>query len=92
MNEQKVRLIQSGKSPIVEEDLDEYVAEGIANGNITATTDVTAAVRDTDISIVCVGTPSQINGNIDLTYIYKVCSEIAEALKTKGFFPYGGHP
>ena len=86
VNEQKVRLIQSGKSPIVEEDLDEYVAEGIANGNITATTDVTAAVRDTDISIVCVGTPSQINGNIDLTYIYKVCSEIAEALKQKDSF------
>ena len=86
VNEQKVQLILNGKSPIVEKDLDEYVAEGIKNGTITATTDVTSAVHDTDISIVCVGTPSQINGNIDLTYIYKVCSEIATALQEKNSF------
>ncbi len=86
INEQKVQLILSGKSSIVEKDLDEYVAEGIENGTITATTDVATAVRDTDISIICVGTPSQINGNIDLTYIYKVCSEIATALQEKNSF------
>ena len=86
INEQKVQLILDGKSPIVEKDLDEYVAEGIKNGTIHATTDVATAVRDTDISIVCVGTPSQMNGNIDLTYIYKVCSEIATALKEKDSF------
>ena len=86
VNEQKVQLILGGKSPIVEKDLDEYVAEGIKKGTIHATTDVADAVRDTDISIVCVGTPSQMNGNIDLTYIYKVCSEIAMALKQKESF------
>lgn len=86
VNEQKVQLILNGKSPIVEKDLDEYVAEGIENGTITATTDVATAVRDTDISIVCVGTPSQLNGNIDLTYIYKVCSEIGAALQEKDSF------
>ena len=86
VNEQKVQLILDGKSPIVEKDLDEYVAEGIKNGNIHATTDVATAVHDTDISIVCVGTPSQMNGNIDLTYIYKVCSEIATALQQKDSF------
>ncbi len=86
VNEQKVQLILSGKSPIVEKDLDEYVAEGIEKGTITATTDVTKAVLASDISIVCVGTPSQINGNIDLTYIYRVCSEIATALRQKDSF------
>ena len=86
VNEQKVKLILSGKSPIVEKDLDEYVAEGIEKGTITATTDVTKAVLASDISIVCVGTPSQINGNIDLTYIYRVCSEIATALQQKDSF------
>ena len=86
VNEQKVNLILQGKSPIVEKDLDEYVAEGIEKGTITATTDVRTAIQDTDISIVCVGTPSQINGNIDLTYIYKVCTEIGEVLKDKDSF------
>ena len=86
VNEQKVNLILQGKSPIVEKDLDEYVAEGIENGRITATTDVRTAIQDTDISIVCVGTPSQINGNIDLTYIYKVCTEIGEVLREKDSF------
>ena len=86
VNEQKVNLILQGKSPIVEKDLDEYVAEGIENGRITATTDVRTAIQSTDISIVCVGTPSQINGNIDLTYIYKVCTEIGEVLKDKDSF------
>ncbi len=86
VNEQKVQLILSGKSPIVEKDLDDYVAEGIEKGTITATTDVTKAVLASDISIVCVGTPSQINGNIDLTYIYRVCSEIATALQQKDSF------
>ena len=83
VNQLKVDLIKSGKSPIVEKDLDEYIYEGIQSGHIEATTQVSVAIEKTDISIVCVGTPSQLNGNIDLTYIYKVCNEIAEALKHK---------
>lgn len=86
VNEKKVALIKSGKSPIVEKDLDEYTYEGIQSGKIQATTDVREAIEKTDISIVCVGTPSQMNGNIDLTYIYKVCEEIGQALKHKNSF------
>jgi len=86
VSELKINLINSGKSPIVEKDLDEYIEEGINKGAISATNDVEKAVHNSDISIVCVGTPSQINGNIDLTYIYRVCSEIAEAIKTKDGF------
>lgn len=86
VNEQKVDLIKSGKSPIVEKDLDEYIHEGIQSGKIDATTSINYAIEKTSISIICVGTPSQINGNIDLTYIYRVCNEIAEALKHKNEF------
>ncbi len=86
VSELKIKLINSGKSPIVEKDLDEYIEEGINTSKITATNNVQNAVHNSDISIVCVGTPSQINGNIDLTYIYRVCSEIAEAIKTKDGF------
>ncbi len=86
INEQKVNLIKNGKSPIIEKDLDEYIYEGIQTRKIDATTHVNDAIARTDISIVCVGTPSQINGNINLSYIYKVCNEIAEALKHKNSF------
>lgn len=82
----KINLINSGKSPIVEKDLDEYIEDGINTGKISATNNVENAVHNSDISIVCVGTPSQINGNIDLTYIYRVCNEIGEAIKSKDGF------
>jgi len=86
VNELKINLINSGKSPIVEKDLDEYIEEGINTGRIKATQDVAEAVHQTDLSIVCVGTPSQISGNIDLTYIYRVCNQIGEAIKSKDGF------
>ncbi|MEQ9439309.1 MAG: UDP-glucose/GDP-mannose dehydrogenase family protein [Cyclobacteriaceae bacterium] len=86
VNQQKVDLINSGNSPIVEKDLDEYIAEGVEKGTIHATTDIHHAVQNSDISIVCVGTPSQINGNIDLSYIYRVCDDIAQSLKSKDTF------
>ncbi len=70
VNQKKVDLINGGNSPIVEKDLDEYIAEGVKKGTIKATTDIHRAVQNSDILIVCVGTPSQINGNIDLSYIY----------------------
>jgi GDP-mannose 6-dehydrogenase len=86
VSEHKVALINEGKSPIVEKDLDEYIAEGVKSGRIKAMTDVQTAVLSSDLSIVCVGTPSQLNGNIDLSYIYKVCSQIGEALKAKSTY------
>ncbi len=86
VNKLKIDLIESGKSPIVEESLDEYIKEGVDSGRITATQDIKMAIEETELSIICVGTPSQINGNIDLTYIYKVCNEIGEALKGKSSF------
>ena len=82
----KVDLINKGLSPIVEKDLDAYIKEGVEAKRIIATNDIDYAIANSEISIVCVGTPSQLNGNIDLTYIFKVCEEIGLAIKDKSEF------
>jgi len=79
----KVELINAGQSPIIEADIGELVADGVKTGRLRATCDQEQAVRETDLSFVCVGTPSQANGNLDLTYIRRVCEEIGKALKHK---------
>jgi GDP-mannose 6-dehydrogenase len=76
-------LINSGRSPIVEEGLDELMAAGVAGGRITATDDVAAAVRDSQISFICVGTPSNLNGSLDLSAVERVAESIGQALATK---------
>ncbi len=72
----KVELINAGKSPIIEADIEEIIAEAVKSGRLRATDDSVQAIRDTDISFVCVGTPSQINGNLDLTHVRHVCEQI----------------
>ena len=80
---EKVELMNRGQSPIVEAEIGEIVAETARNGRLRATQDPTAAVADTDLSFVCVGTPSQSNGNLDLRYIRRICEQIGNALRTK---------
>jgi GDP-mannose 6-dehydrogenase len=79
----KAELINSGRSPIIEVDIAEIIASAAAAGHLRATKDSAQAVRDTELSFVCVGTPSQANGNLDLRYIRRICEQIGEALKTK---------
>ncbi|WP_339897214.1 UDP-glucose/GDP-mannose dehydrogenase family protein [uncultured Gilvimarinus sp.] len=79
----KVDLINRGKSPIVEPGLDELIAEGVARGLISATTDTEMAVQSTDLTMICVGTPSKRNGDLDLTYVQAVCRDVGEAIKGK---------
>lgn len=79
----KVDLINSGKSPIIEADIDEIIERTVKTGRLRATADSARAIQETDLSIVCVGTPSQVNGNLDLRYIRRVCEEIGSALKAK---------
>jgi len=76
----KVDLINEGRSPIVERDLGDIIAKQVTEGRIRATTEVQDAVRVSDLSIICVGTPSQGNGHIDLTYVKRVCQQIGAAL------------
>jgi GDP-mannose 6-dehydrogenase len=85
-NAAKVELINQGKSPVVEKDVDEMITSAVAAGTLRATTDSAAAVRDSDMAIVCVGTPSSANGNLDLSYVKRVCEEIGAALRDKKDF------
>jgi GDP-mannose 6-dehydrogenase len=79
----KVDLINAGQSPIIEADISEIIASAVEAGRLRATQDSVGAIEDTDLSFVCVGTPSQINGNLDLTYIRRVCEEIGSAIRSK---------
>ena len=79
----KVDMINAGQSPVIEADLDDLIAEGVKAGRLCAVTEATEAVAASDISLVCVGTPSQDNGNLNLTHVEKVCQEIGRALATK---------
>jgi GDP-mannose 6-dehydrogenase len=79
----KVDLINAGRSTIIEDGIRELVADMHASGRLKATMDVAAAVEASDISIICVGTPSRPNGSIDLTYITRVAEQIGEAIARK---------
>jgi GDP-mannose 6-dehydrogenase len=79
----KVELINAGQSPIIEVDIAEIIAGMVKSGRLRATSDQDKAILESELSFVCVGTPSQANGNLDLTYIRRVCELIAEALKKK---------
>ena len=79
----KVDLINDGRSPVIEADISEIIADAVQVGRLRATEDHFEAIRDTELSFVCVGTPNQINGNLDVTYVRRVCEQMGEALKAK---------
>jgi GDP-mannose 6-dehydrogenase len=79
----KVDLINTGRSPIIEADINEMVSSNVRAGRLVATGDAKDAIQRTDLSLVCVGTPSQFNGNLDLRYIRRISEQIGEALKEK---------
>ena len=82
----KVSLINRGQSPIIEADIGEIIQRAVASGALRATEDPTEAILNSDLSFVCVGTPSQSNGNLDLRYIRRICEQIGEAIKTKSAY------
>lgn len=79
----KVELINQGQSPIIEAEIGPILAANAAAGRVRATGDANAAIAATDLSLVCVGTPSQPNGNLDLRYVRHACEEIGRALRQK---------
>lgn len=79
----KVELINGGRLPIIESEIGEIIQATIASGALRATSDHAQAIHETDLSFVCVGTPSQSNGNLDLTYIRRVCEQIGGVLRDK---------
>lgn len=83
VNKNKAEMINAGNSPIIEAGIGPLLDEVVKANRLSATTDSVAAVRDTDVSLVCVGTPSNTNGSLDLRYVTRVCEEIGAALKDK---------
>ena len=79
----KVEALSAGRSPIVEARMTELVAEAHRAGRLRATTDAATAVGESEISFVCVGTPSLRSGKLDLTYVERVVRELGAALKQK---------
>ncbi|MBC8006870.1 MAG: nucleotide sugar dehydrogenase [Prolixibacteraceae bacterium] len=77
----KVDLINSGKTPIIEKDIGQIIERQVAEGRLAATMDVVDAVQRSDMVLVCVGTPSRSNGDIELKYIRRVCEEIGTAMR-----------
>lgn len=77
---EKIDMVNQGRSPVVEERIGDLVAEQVAAGRLCATTDCARAVADTDIAVVCVGTPSSSNGGLLTGYLERVSEEIGAAL------------
>ncbi len=83
VNADKVAAINAGRSPIVEPGLDDLLAQSVTQGRLRATTDTAEAIGDSDVSLLCVGTPSRRNGSLDLSYLARVCEQIGAALRDK---------
>ncbi|HSI59554.1 MAG TPA: nucleotide sugar dehydrogenase [Ideonella sp.] len=86
INPIKVALINDGMSPIVEPGLSELVAEQRQAGRLGATADAASAVRDCDLTFVCIQTPSAANGSLDLEFVLRVTEEIGATLRDKPGF------
>ena len=85
-NRTKIDLINSGRSPIVEEGIDVLIETAVREGRYRATDDWRAAIAETDLALVCVGTPSRANGSIDLGYVRRVCEQIGQVLRDRTEF------
>ncbi len=83
VNPTKVEIINSGKSPIVEQGIDELIHEVVKAGKLSATTNSAEAIETSELSLVCVGTPSKPNGSLNLDHVAKVCEEIGTAIGAK---------
>jgi len=86
VNPDKVAAINAGRSPIVEPGLEQLLARNATEGRLRATTDSAVAVAESEVSLLCVGTPSRKNGSLDLTYLERVSTEVGAALRTKSAY------
>ena len=79
----KLELIMAGKTPVVEEGMVDLMAQVAASGRVDVTTDARRAVLESDLSLVCVGTPSAANGSQDQTAVLRLAREIGRAIGAK---------
>jgi GDP-mannose 6-dehydrogenase len=76
----KVDTVRAGRAPFFEPGLEELVRDGVASGRLTASVSLREALARADVALICVGTPSEKNGNLDLDQLRRVSQEIAESL------------
>ena len=82
-NQLKVEMINEGRSPIIENGVEDLISKAVQENRLRATTDSNDAVANSDISIVCVGTPCNHNGSLDLSFVKRVCQQIGTAMESK---------
>jgi GDP-mannose 6-dehydrogenase len=82
----KVELINEGRSPIIEEAVEDLLSDAVAAGRLSAVSDPDAAIGESELCLVCVGTPSRENGSIDLSYVERVCRRIGRHLRDRESF------
>ena len=83
IDQTKLDLIMAGKTPVVEEGMVDLMHGAAASGRVTVTTDTQAAVMGSEISLVCVGTPSAPNGSQDQGAILRLAAQLGQALSRK---------
>jgi GDP-mannose 6-dehydrogenase len=83
-NTVKTELVNRGKSPIIEPGLEELIASGVRTQRLRAVDDHAAGVDHAELTMVCVGTPGQANGSLDLSYVRRICQQIGSALARTG--------
>src|SRR5688500_12969832 len=88
VNRDKLAMVREGRSPVIEPGLDALLAKGVACGKLTVGANPPAAVAASDLSMVCVGTPSRANGDLDTTYIHHVVEEIGAGLRQERSQPH----
>jgi GDP-mannose 6-dehydrogenase len=82
VNPAKRELLAAGRSPVIEKDLDALIAEGVTNGRLRTATSAAEAVAHSEVSLICVGTPSRANASLDLDYVARVSEEIGAVLRS----------
>ena len=80
VNPLKVEMVGRGESPIIEDGIGERLSAAVEAGRLRATTSAVEAVAESDLSLVCVGTPSRPNGSLDLGQLLAACRSVGEAL------------
>jgi len=83
VNPTKVDMLNGGRSPVIEKDLEKLIGKGVKNGTLRAIASAGEAIKTSELSLICVGTPSNQNNSLNLDYVDKVCREIGAALKSK---------
>ena len=86
IKEEKVEAMNHGKAPFYEKNLDDLISHAVEKDRLRATEDVKEAVENSQISLICVGTPSNPDGSLNLDHVKRVCEDIGTALKYKNEF------